>query len=225
VSARGAYRRLASSAESALLPDLFERLVHVSVVEVAMGPLQSILTDLSADGRVDVTKSRRRYRSGSNFDAYLGLLTELGYAAKEEGLLVPGPAFRAAREQRSEEYAAVHWMMGDILRQRGTYMREVLHWNMMLPYLRWTNAYYWRALEANSLPLMSLKGLQESYSGIYGTPTHGHPTTQVMRLANAQVFHRQSQGQYEGDPEIFGPYSQRASERPEIAEALGLIAS
>ena len=219
---RSAYRNVAQAAENALLPDLFEKLVRVSVVEVSMGPLQSILTDLATLKHVETTKGGRAYRSRSNLSAYLELLSDLEYAKREGSILVPGAAFERALKIRPDEDSAVHWMMGDILRQRGTYMREVLHWSMMVPYLRWTNAYYWRALEADRLPLMNQAALEASYSNIYGRPTHGHPTTQVMRLARAEVFHKIAGNQYEGDREIFEPYAQRASEQPAIATALQL---
>lgn len=222
---RAAYRRLAKSAESALLPDLYEKLVRVSVVEVAMGPLQSILTDLATEGQLDVVKAGRRYRSPANFAAYVEMLRDLDYAKREGSALVPGASFDAARTIRSDEDSSIHWMMGDILQKRGGYMRSVLRWNMMVPYLRWTNAYYWRALEADRLPLMSFRGLQLSYSDIYGNPTHGHPTTQVMRLAKAEVFKKVDSHQYVGYQDILDPYAQRASERPDIAEALQLAAA
>ena len=184
-----------------------------------MTPLRAILLELSDSGSIRLSdRSFRRYEP-SKAKKYVSLLSQLGYVKSEGDQFVPATPFERAGTTYGEGGQMVPKILADALRKGSGFMVDVLGWRLMVPYLRWSNAYYWKALEADRLPLLSLNSWTESHLQLYGSPTHGNPRTQIDDMVETNIVSYERKG-FIGRDEVFEPYRKQALAIPIEKETL-----
>jgi hypothetical protein len=215
------YRSLGDVSQRALLPQLFENLVQISAIRQVMSPLRAILLSLGEQESIQPGHPLIKRYEPAKIRRYFGLLQDLGYVSEEGVDFVAGPALLSARKVHSESTSVVSRILGDALRQRYDYMTDILGWRLMVPYLRWSSAYYWKALEAERLPVLDAKAWTESHVQLYGRPTHGNPVTQLDDMVHVKIVERRGPG-YLGLDEVFEPYRHNALENSLVREVLSI---
>ena len=142
------YRRILLRSQNALLPSLYKRLVQIPTVRHAMSPLERIITAIHIESRAapeDIFEPRRI----PSAMRYFALLDDLDMIKQEDGYYVGGPRMKHLEgENQTGLYSAI---LGEALEKRSKYMKEVLRWSMLGPYLQWSNAYYFPAFQAERL--------------------------------------------------------------------------
>ncbi|MEE9601535.1 MAG: hypothetical protein V3W22_07560, partial [Thermoplasmata archaeon] len=99
---------------------------------------------------------------------------------------------------------------GDVIRQRSKYLQEVLHWTMMVPYLRWSNSYYLPAYQAGHLLRLERDELNRFYQRYYRyTHRKVRVISQLQRTVDSGALRREKPF-YLGDPSVLEEYFTQA---------------
>ncbi|MCJ7506155.1 hypothetical protein MUP05_06780 [Candidatus Bathyarchaeota archaeon] len=203
------YFSIIDRSQQVLLPSLYTRLVRVPEVNMAMSPLRKILIFLEKRGSISPTDLGRRLAGGEGDRArrYFTLLADLDFVKREGNEYVLGSEvgkLRAAEVQPPELYERI---LAEVIEKRSKYLHEVLHLTMMVPFLRWSNAYYFPSYEAGHLVEMENGELVSNYRRFY--QMKHEPMTemnQIQRILDIRVL--SMKGDYfAGEPEIFRNYS------------------
>jgi hypothetical protein len=219
---RDRYGTVVSKSQRALLPTLYGRLVRIPEVSLSMNPLRKILIFLEETGVASPQAIRRPGQKLARVRRYFSLLEDLGYIAKENGGYVPGRGFADLKAGAVEPPALYEHILGDVIRRRSKYLQEVLHWTMMVPFLRWSNAYYLPAYEAGHLLRTERDELVTTYSRYYGYKRRqAEVITQLQRTVDAGALKREKP-YYLGDESILASYSKRADEEKVLQPAVGI---
>jgi hypothetical protein len=140
---------------------------------------------------------------------YFTLLRDLDIIRAEGDNYVAGPKMRKVSVEESEEelYSRI---LAFVLEQRFDYIREVLKWTMMVPFLEWSNAYYFPAYEAGTL----LRWKDDDYFGhyhrLYSRPKSDiEILAQTTKVRDAEVVLQQGDF-WVGDEEIFEEFSKQS---------------
>lgn len=221
--AKERYSAIVDRSQQLLLPSLYPKLVHVSEVDLAMAPLRKILLMLERDKSVSHRDLGRRFAKDEGMKArrYFSLLCDLGFVKEEGGRYVPG---QSMSELRGDVKPPVLYerILAEVIQKRSKYLKEVLHWTMMVASLRWSNAYYFPAYEAGHLVKMADEELGDNYKKLYGVK-HERATEldQIQKIINTDVLVREEEKYVRGQEEIFESYSRSADEAdilsPQIA--------
>ena len=213
------YRSLGQTSQNALLPQLFVNLTRIPAIHQVMTPLRAFVLELSDVGSVRPTdKSFRRYEANKALQ-YLSILQDLGYVKLERGTYIPTGRLRKVGKSYGEGAEIVPMILADSLRKASGYMVDILGWRLMVPYLRWSNAYYWKALEADRLPTLSKEAWTDSHLLLYGSPTHGNPRTQIDDMVREGIVRYDGRG-FTGVTQVFEPYRRQAMSIPLVREVL-----
>jgi hypothetical protein len=219
-SAEAKYRAVAESSQSALLPSLYDRLVKVPSVSLTMSPLRTILVQLDEEGSVTPeTAFHHRLPSQEKVERYFGLLRDLGYIRKHDSQYVHGKEFESLRRQELHSTAIFQRILGDVISKKSSYLTRVLHWSMMVPYLRWSNAYYFRSLEVGELTPLDRSAFSDSYRGLYQSQAKGNELSQMTHLVDAEVVRKEDRF-YMGEPAIFEAFLTQARANDDLLTAL-----
>ena len=213
-----AYRRIVQKSQDLLLPSLYGRLVSIPDVRLAMSPLRVILMMLERRNEVRPEMFITPKKSAAKVQNYFTLLEDLRIIKRENHHYVQGTELRRISLDESEE-AFYSRILGSVLERRFEYIREVLKWTMMVPFLEWSNAYYFPAYEARAL----LRWKDEDYFGcyhrLYGRPRNEAETvSQTTKVKDARVVLRDA-GFWVGDDEIFEEFSKQ-SDRQQLLESV-----
>ncbi len=210
--ARELYFSIIEKSHQVLLPSLYTRLVHVPEVNMAMSPLRKILIFLEKNGSISPADLGRRLagEEGDKARRYFTLLADLDFVKKEEDKYVPGSEMSRLKADAVQPPELYERILADVIEKRSKYLHEVLHLTMMVPFLRWSNAYYFPAYEAGHLIEMENEELVSNYRRFYRMKHE--PMTemnQIQRILDIKVL--SMKGDYfAGEPEIFHDYSMKA---------------
>jgi hypothetical protein len=209
---RELYLTIIERSQQVLLPSLYTRLVHVPEVNMAMSPLRKILIFLEKNGSISPTDLGRRLsgEEGDKGRRYFALLADLDFLKKEENKYVPGSGMSKLAADEVEPPELYERILSDVIEKRSKYLQDVLHLTMMVPFLRWSNAYYFPSYEAGHLVEMENGELVNNYRRFYRTKHE--PMTemnQIQRILDIKVL--SMKGDYfAGEPGIFESYSSNA---------------
>ncbi len=212
-------RELGVRSQKALLPDIFVKLSKVAQVRQVMGPLHTALATIRMQNELDPRLLATRKREQVKWKTYLAFLEQTGYVRRVGTKFESGKSFEAILSTVSGPQA-IPRALGELLYENFTYMTSVLRWGMMVPYLRWTNAYYWRALEARGLPALDWQTMSATYGLLYGPPTHGSPLSQAQSLLEAGILEESGKKCFVGTSDVFAPYRDKAENDPFIRSVL-----
>jgi hypothetical protein len=218
-NARLRYHALGLATEKALQPDIYTRLARVPLVATVMGPLQSVLSGLRMDREVtprDVASSKSGVPRVENV---IRFLVDVDYARQSGELVSPGPKFAKAEREYGQSGDFIFRVMGDLLYHYHGHMTDAFGWRMMVPYLRWSGAYYWKAYEAGRLPVLNRPDWATSYANLYGGRTHGSVYSQIQSLLMARVVDQRKEG-YIGVEEVYEPFAKKIANDPIVQSVL-----
>lgn len=210
--AKDRYDAIVSKSHRTLLPILYGRLVRIPEVSIAMSPLRRILIFLEETGHISPEVIQKPHQSVSRVERYFSLLKELGYIASDNGGYVPGSGFSELKADAVEPPELYERILGDVIRQRSKYLQEVLHWTMMVPFLRWSNVYYLPAYAAGHLLRSERRELVRNYSRYYrARRTEAETIFQLQRTVDVGALRREKPF-YLGDPTLLESYFRSADE-------------
>jgi hypothetical protein len=212
------FRDIGARSQKALLPDIFVKLSHVAQVRQVMGPLHTALSTIRMRGELDPEALANRRREREKWKVYLKFLKNEAYVREGGVGFVAGSAFESILRTEGGPQA-IPLALGQLLYDNYAYMTEVFGWRMMVPYLRWTSAYYWRALEAESLPSLDWDAWSSTYGLLYGKQTHGSPISQAQSLLEVGILHEDGR-RFVGTRDVFKPYQERATKDPVLTRVL-----
>jgi len=205
------YRRIVHRSQDLLLPSLYGRLVRIPDVRLAMSPLRTILLMLNQENGVRPSMFVSARKGAAKVKNYFTLLSDLRVVQLEDGNYVPGPFMRKLSVEASEEelYSRI---LASALEKRFEYIREVLKWTMMVPFLEWSNAYYFPAYEAGSLLRLRDDDYFGHYYRLYRRPRNkAEVLAQATKVKDAGVLLR-DETFWTGDEEIFDEFSKQSDQ-------------
>jgi hypothetical protein len=214
------YHLLAAASQRVLLPSLYDRLVKIDAVSLTMSPLRTILVQLDEDGQVTPQSAfRRKLPPREKIDRYFKLLEDLEYIKKSDSHYVPGTNFQKLATKKVHSPEIFGSILSDVISLKSDYLTNVLHWTMMVPYLRWSNAYYFKSLEAGQLTPLDRTTYVDSYSMLYGTGARGNELSQLTHLMDASILHKED-SYYIGEQSVFQSFNEHARRDEELMQAM-----
>ncbi len=188
-AARDTYDTLVGRSQRELLRHVYEHLVSIDRVKLAMSPISLLLGSLQITGSVDPGALWGKRKNARKIRNYTTLLTDLDVVREEDGMLVPGPYLSRFQDMEQEQ---VHKeVMAYALEKRYPYMKEVLRWTMMVPYLEASNTYYLGALEANTRLYWDAGTYMARHEYVYRRRSQTYEFyDRLRRMANAEVIGR-----------------------------------
>jgi hypothetical protein len=164
------YESILDGSQHALLPSLYSKLVHVPQVSLAMSPLRKILSQVSKKETVsqnDLVRAAKDTKV-SKIPKYFALLTDLEFIKPENGHYVRGWKMKNLQAGEIEQTEVYEKIFGEVIQRRSKYLSQVLHWTMMVPFLRWSNTFYFPAYEAGRLVRIERSDFINNYRRFYG---------------------------------------------------------
>ncbi|MHB8568090.1 MAG: hypothetical protein ACYC7D_15915 [Nitrososphaerales archaeon] len=208
--ARERYNAIIQDSQKALLPSIYNRLVQVNEVNLSMTPLRKILMYVEEEGSITMDLLTRGLYPVSKSQKYLALLLDLEYIAEEGKAYVPGPAMKDLHAANIQPPVLYQRILGDVIQNRPKYLQEVLHWTMMVPYLRWSNAYYLPAYEVGHTLRLDKDDLIRNYERFY---RRRHDTLtqrdQIGNIVSVGAIKKEN-GFYIGDDDVFLRFQKEA---------------
>lgn len=209
------YTTVVSKSEQSLLKTTYKKLVLVPEVQVAMRPIRRILIKLERFGATNLgelinVQSRFSSKKGGRYLQYLGLLEALNIVKKENGRYVQGSNMKNYIGRDISPPELYEQILAEVLERSYPYLREVLNLTMIVPFLRWSNAYYLPSYEANKMLYLEEKSLVEHYKRFYKTTT-SDPLDQIQRILDTKVIKRE-QNLIMGDSKILEDYFEKAEQ-------------
>ncbi len=206
---REQYMRIINHSHSALLPAIYQKVVHVPEVSLAMSPMRKILISLEEFGEISIDSLQKELRL-STANRFSTLLQELGFIEIQEGIISPGAKMKGLKAQSIDPPELYERILSEVIQQRSKYLTEVSHLTMIIPYLRWSNAYYLPSYEAGRLIRMGKEYYINNYISYYRMPEKRIVfVNQIQRVLDAKILTREKD-YFVGDEGIFETYSKIA---------------
>jgi len=206
------YANIILHSQGALLPTLYGKMVRVPEVSMAMSPLRRILISLEELGRIATSEFEKTLKSNSAAKRYFTLLEDLRFIKLEGDYYVAGEGMTNLKAKEIEPPELYEQILGSVIEQRSKYLQEVLHWTMIVPYLRWSNSYYLPSYEVGRLVKMERNDLIDTYVRFHEArrPMLTY-LGQIQHVLDVQILF--SEGScYRGSEEIFERYSRNADQ-------------
>ncbi|MEE9236351.1 MAG: hypothetical protein V3U52_00970 [Thermoplasmata archaeon] len=190
-AARDVYDTLVGRSQRVLLKHVYKQLVSIDRVKLAMSPIAFLLGSLQFEGSVNPDDLWGKRKNSQKIANYVTLLVDLGLVDRENGNLVPGDYLKRLEGIDDEE--EIHKrVMAYALERRYPYMKEVLRWTMMVPFLEASNTYYFGALEADTRLYWDADTYRNRHSHMYRRLSQRYEfLDRLRRMANADVITRQ----------------------------------
>ncbi|MEM3186321.1 MAG: hypothetical protein QXQ39_06550 [Conexivisphaerales archaeon] len=209
------YSQLINHSHSILLPLIYDRLVRVQEVSLAMAPFRKIILLLEEMGEVSMEKLQYEMGRRKGVDRYITLLSDLDFIKSEDGMIRPGAKMKGLKAQNVETPQLYEVILSEVMQKRSKYLTEVLHLTMMVPYLRWSNAYYLPSYEAGRLIKFSREELFKNYTWYYRLrEKYSTFIDQLQKVINVKILNRKDKFYY-GQEDIFESYS-KAADREQL---------
>lgn len=192
------------------------KLVTIPTVTVAMSPFKKIIISLEQSDHRTVSvrelgkslSDKRRERT----PRYFALLKELGYIEKVgDRKYAIGKAMSDLKAYKMESTELYRRILADVIQRRAKYLQEVLHLTMIVPFLRWSNSYYFPSYEAGRLVKMRNEELFANCRRYYGIKTdEDSAKNQIQSIVESKILTRDSNDYYQGIQSTFNEYSSNA---------------
>ena len=186
------YENILDGSQNALLPSLYTKLVHVPQVAMAMSPLRKILSQVNEKETVtqaDLGKVPREGSEASKIPKYFALLSDLEFIKPENSHYVAGWKMKHLQTKDLEAHEVYEKILGEVIQRRSRYLSQVLHWTMMVPFLRWSNTYYFPAYEAGRLVKVERSDFIHNYRRFYGTRVAAiDANDQILQIVAAKIL-------------------------------------
>jgi hypothetical protein len=219
------YSSIINRSQTLLLSSLYEQLVAIDTVSVAMKPFKRILVSLEESKTETITirelgrrlSDRRRQRIPQYFD----VLRDLGYIERVgDGKYIVGKEMGNLKADRIESTQLYRMILADVIRKRSKYLAQVLHLTMIVPFLRWGNSYYFPSYEAGHLVTMQDSELVRNCHRYYGVRTdESTARSQLQSMVEREMLTRDSSGYYRGIEKTFAEY-RTSADRDGILEPI-----
>jgi hypothetical protein len=209
------YTAVVIKSEQSLLKTTYQKLVLVPEVQVAMRPIRKILIKLERFGETTLkelinVQSRLSSNKGERYLHYLRLLEALDIIKKENGKYVQGSNMKNYIVRDISPPELYEQILAEVLERSYPYLRQVLNLTMIVPFLRWSNAYYLPSYEANEKLYLGEESLIEHYMRFYKYTT-SDPSDQIQRILDTQII-RMEQNLITGNSEILNDYFEKAEQ-------------
>jgi hypothetical protein len=183
-----------------------------------MMPFKKILISLEESEKKTVSvrelgkklSDKRRQRAPRYFD----LLKKLGYIERVgDGKYTIGEAMSQMKASSMESTELYSKILADVIQRSSMYLQQVLHLTMIVPFLRWSNSYYFPSYEAGRLVRMDGKELFDNCHRYYGIHTdEDSAKVQIQSMVEKHILTRDASGNYRGIDQTFEEYRSIAEE-------------
>ena len=219
---RSRYTSITERSHKALLPSLYKQLVTIPDVDVNMRPLRTILVGITRNGSFPSDSFRRPPERAEQVRNYFTLLSDMNYIRHEGGGYVAGPAMRNLEATNIEPYELYRHILADVLKEHSQYLKEIMHWTMITPFLRWSHSYYRPALEAKGLIEVKQTELASYYNQFYGPwRVTANEDAQIDCVVQARILeYTKGQSYLHGYQPILDEYVSNVSKDPMLGSIL-----
>jgi hypothetical protein len=219
--AKNRFMTITERSQQALLPSLYKQIVRIPDVDMNMRPLKRILVGVSRRGRYSPSDFKRGPTEHQKVMNYFGLLAGMNFIKQEDGFYVPGSDMKNLQAEQLSTPQISEFILGEVIRTRTEYLREVLHWTLIVPYLRWCNAYYLPAYKAGHLMQADQEELASYYTRYYGRLHDiSAEEPQLESIVNAKILALRQERYYEGKQAILNEFAANVKQDPTLFAAL-----
>jgi hypothetical protein len=203
-------RRLESIAirsECALLETVYDRIVDIASVRLAMTPIKEIIVSIHRNNELDFKEFAQK-RNKSQARRYVEFLAGLDYVKRENGKLLPGKKMKESAELKSlGDRELYQKFLSEILAKGYGYIQDYLHLTQIVPYLRVSNSYFLPSHASGDLLHLSEDEIRKHYRFYYQKSKPKIKIRgQVNEVVEAEIFERE--GDYiVGNKDIWNQYS------------------
>ena len=219
--ARNKFMSVTERSQRVLLPSLYKQIVRIPDVDMNMRPLKRILVGVSRHGSYSPSDFKKGAHEQTKVSNYFHLLSSMDFIRPEAGTFVPGSEMKHLQADAIPATQLNEFILGEVLRTRQEYIRQVLHWTLIVPYLRWCTSYYLPAYKAGYLMQADLEELAGYYARYYGRVyDRSSEEPQLESLVNVRVLSLKQNRYYEGKQAILNDFAQNVKQDPVLFEAL-----
>jgi hypothetical protein len=180
--------------ESALLETIYDRILDIASVQLAMTPIKDIVVSIHRNNELDFKEFAQK-RNKAQALRYVEFLAGLDYITREDGKLLPGKQMRKSRELGSlGDKQLYQTFLSDILAKGYGYIQDYLHLTQIVPYLRVSNSYFLPSHASGGLLHLSEDEIRKHYRFYY---QKSKPIIkirgQVNEVVEAKIFEREDE--------------------------------
>lgn len=185
---------IAVRSESALLETVYDRIVDIASVRLAMTPIKEIVVSIHRNNELNF-KDFARNRDKAQALRYVEFLAGLDYITKENGRLLPGKQMKKSAELGSlGDKQLYQKFLSEILAKGYGYIQDYLHLTQIVPYLRVSNSYFLPSRASGELLHLSEEEIRKHYRFYY---QKSKPIIkirgQVNEIVEAKIFEREDE--------------------------------
>jgi len=207
-SARSRYSTIINKSQKILLPSIYANLVRIPEVNLTMNPLRRILIYIHSQGRITLGDLGKKYLVNDRGQRYLVLLEDLSFIKRENGYYVSGEKMNNLQADEILPPDLYEMILAEVIQKRSKYLQEVLHWTMMVPFLRWSNTYYLKAYQAGHIILQERDDFIFNYKRFYSMGNNlVTALSQIQKIVDVKVLSKERNRLYFGDQTILESYS------------------
>lgn len=198
---------IALKSENALLDTIYDKIVEIPSVQLAMTPIKEIIMSLHREGELDVKEFAHR-RDKKTAMRYVEFLAGLDYVVRDNGRLLPGKRMKEhERMPPSDDKELYQLVLSEILEKGYGYIRDYLHLTQIVPYLRVSNSYFLPSYASGKLLFLSEEEIRKHYLFYYRkTRPIIKIRGQINDIVDAHILERE-ENFVVGNEEIWKQYS------------------
>lgn len=198
---------IALRSENALLDTIYDKIVEIPSVQLAMTPIKEIIMSLHREGELDVKEFAHR-RDKKTAMRYVEFLAGLDYVVRDNGRLLPGKSMKEhERMPPRDDKELYQLVLSEILEKGYGYIRDYLHLTQIVPYLRVSNSYFLPSHASGKLLFLSEEEIRKHYLFYYRkTRPIIKIRGQINDIVDAHILERE-ENFVVGNEEIWKQYS------------------
>lgn len=198
---------IAMRSESALLETIYDRIVDIASVKLAMTPIKEMVVSLHRNNELDFKEFAQK-RNKAQALRYVEFLEGLDYVVKENGKLLPGKQMKRYGKLKSlDDKKLYQKFLSEILAKGYAYIQDYLHLTQIVPYLRVSNSYFLPSHASGGLLHLSEEEIRKHYRFYYQKSKPKIKIQgQVNEVVEANIFEREDE-YIVGNEDIWKEYS------------------
>lgn len=205
---------LAFKTEQILLDLTFKKLAQLPLVNTMLNPFSEILRTLDKQHELDLSELFEK-RPEKKVMKYIQLLNALELVEVNKNIIMPSNLFLSIKKEvNSKDEILNDVLLGQVLKHGSTYIRQYLKITAIVPYLRWTNAYYQSANEVGENISVDIDGMVSQYKQIYVSSYRKEfdikkAINQIQNLVSVKILEENEEGVYSGNDAILNALKKR----------------
>lgn len=194
----GSWRR---RVENILVQTTSDQLSLLADTRVLFNPFREILTSIKSEGSISLEKIQTHPKH-SRLLKYVNILVDLGLLVKRGSGFTYSNDLVGLEEKTGNDSRFIYQVIASVIKNRYSYLREILNIKQLEPFIRASNAFYSASLEMGELIPMRRRTLLENYEYLYGYKHEIKFANVVGKLQEVEIL-KKKDGLISGNSTVF----------------------